>query len=226
MKNEPPVIELKKVCKKYSDDTIALYDISFSLKRGEFCFLTGPSGSGKTTILRLLYFAEMPTSGDIMLDGLSVSAIKPSHLPVIRRRIGTIFQDFKLLNDRTVFDNIALALEVAGYGKEQIRSKIEQAIDGLGLRDKLNKYPRQLSGGEQQRVAIARAIVNRPSIILADEPTGNLDADFTMEVMDILDYLNSRGATILFATHDERLYEGLKRRVITIEKGRIKNIEE
>ncbi|OCC16058.1 Cell division transporter, ATP-binding protein FtsE [Dissulfuribacter thermophilus] len=216
-----PIIAIKGVSKRYPNDVVALENISFSLEKGEFCFLTGPSGSGKSTLLRLLYCAERPTSGDIFIDGVNVKTIKQTYIPILRRRIGVVFQDFKLLQDRTVFENVALALEVIGFNRDQIALRVNKVLENLGLGGKGKRYPQELSGGEQQRVAIARAIVNRPPIILADEPTGNLDPQRTMEVLDIMDELNARGTTILFATHDERLFEGTMRRVVRLQDGRL-----
>lgn len=216
-----PIITVKGVSKHYPNDVVALENISFSLEKGEFCFLTGPSGSGKSTLLRLLYCSERPTSGDIFIDGVNVKTIKQTHIPILRRRIGVVFQDFKLLQDRTVFENVALALEVIGFNRDQIALRVNKVLENLGLGGKGKRYPQELSGGEQQRVAIARAIVNRPPIILADEPTGNLDPQRTMEVLDIMDELNARGTTILFATHDERLFEGTMRKVVRLQNGRL-----
>lgn len=216
-----PIISLSGVTKRYPHDIVALDDITLSIDKGEFCFLTGPSGSGKSTLLKLLYLAERPTSGDIFIDGISLKSVKEAHIPILRRRIGVVFQDFKLLQDRTVFDNVALALEVVGFGPDQIAYRVNKVLESLGLGGKGRRFPQELSGGEQQRVAIARAIVNRPPIILADEPTGNLDSKRTMEVLDIMDELNARGTTILFATHDERLFEGTRRRIVYLKEGKM-----
>ncbi len=216
-----PIITLASVTKRYPHDIVALDDITLSLEKGEFCFLTGPSGSGKSTLLKLLYFAEQPTSGDIFIEGINIKTIKEAHKPIFRRKIGVVFQDFKLLQDRNVFDNVALALEVVGFSHDQIAYRVNKVLESLGLGGKGRRFPQELSGGEQQRVAIARAIVNRPPIILADEPTGNLDSVRTMEVLDIMDELNARGTTILFATHDERLFEGTRRRVVRLRDGRM-----
>ena len=216
-----PIISLSGVTKLYPHDIVALDDITLSMKKGEFCFLTGPSGSGKTTLLKLLYLAERPTNGDIFIDGMNIEELKESHIHILRRKVGVIFQDFKLLQDRTAFDNVALALEVVGYGPEQMAYRVNKILASLGLQDKGKRYPQELSGGEQQRVAIARAIVNSPPIILADEPTGNLDPERTMELMDIMEELNARGTTVIFATHDERLFEGTRRRIICLKDGKM-----
>lgn len=216
-----PIITLENVTKRYPNNVVGLNDVTLSLEKGEFCFLTGPSGSGKSTLLKLLYLAEKPTSGDIFIDGINIRTIKEAHKPILRRKIGVVFQDFKLLQDRTVFENVALALEVVGFSHDQISYRVNKVLESLGLGEKIGQFPQELSGGEQQRVALARAIVNRPPIILADEPTGNLDSTRTMEVMDIMNELNARGTTILFATHDERLFEGTKRRVVRLKDGRL-----
>ncbi len=218
---EPSIIRLKGVSKKYPPDNLALRQVDLEVEKGEFVFLTGPSGSGKSTLLRLLYCAERPTSGEIHVDGMDLSTLSPSQVPYLRRKIGVIFQDFKLLTNKTVMENVSLSLEVLGLKQSQIERRVKQVIEGVGLSGKLNRTPLQLSGGEQQRVAIARAVVNRPPIILADEPTGNLDRDRTDEVMVLMKELNARGATIVFATHDERLYKHTHRRVLRLVDGKV-----
>jgi cell division transport system ATP-binding protein len=211
---ESSIIRLKDVTKKYFPDNIVFSGIDLEIEKGEFVFLTGPSGAGKSTMLRILFCAERPTSGEIWVDGMALSSLSNAQVPYLRRKIGVIFQDFKLLSNRTIFDNVALSLEVIGLGKKQAEQRVMQALEGVGLTGKMSHYPLRLSGGEQQRVAIARAVVNRPSIILADEPTGNLDLQRTEEVMMLMEELNARGATIIFATHDERLFENTHRRVL------------
>ena len=218
---ESSIIRLKDVSKKYSPDNVVFSGIDLEIEKGEFVFLTGPSGAGKSTMLRILFCAERPTSGEIWVDGVILSSLSNAQVPYLRRKIGVIFQDFKLLSNRTIFDNVALSLEVVGLGKKQAEQRVMQVLEGVGLAGKTSHYPLQLSGGEQQRVAIARAIVNRPSIILADEPTGNLDLQRTEEVMMLMEELNARGATIIFATHDDRLFENTHRRVLRLLNGKI-----
>ena len=218
---EHPIIELKGVVKRYQPDILALDGVNMAIPKGEFVFLTGPSGSGKSTLLRMLYCAELPTEGVITIDGMDLSALSRSEMPLLRRKIGVIFQDFKILYDKTVFDNVALSLEVLGFKRGQLEKRVKQVIEGVGLGDKIYRKAIQLSGGEQQRVAIARAVVNRPPIILADEPTGNLDRQRTLEVVALMNDLNARGATILFATHDETLIKVTHRRVFHLNNGRL-----
>ncbi len=215
------IIRLKGVSKKYPPDNLALRDVELEVRKGEFVFLTGPSGSGKSTMLKLLYCAERPTSGRIYIDGIDLSTLSPSQIPFLRRKVSVIFQDFKLLANKTVFENVSVSLEVLGLKRTQIERRVKQVLEGVGLAGKLNRTPLQLSGGEQQRVAIARAVVNRPPIILADEPTGNLDRDRTDEVMVLMEELNARGATIIFATHDERLYKNTHRRILRLVDGKV-----
>ena len=203
-------------------DDVVFSGIDLEIEKGEFIFLTGPSGAGKSTMLRILFCAERPTSGEIWVDGVILSSLSNAQVPYLRRKIGVIFQDFKLLSNRTIFDNVAMSLEVIGLGKKQAEQRVMQVLEGVGLAGKTSRYPLQLSGGEQQRVAIARAVVNRPSIILADEPTGNLDLQRTEEVIMLMEELNARGATIIFATHDDRLFENTHRRVIRLFNGKIR----
>ena len=219
---ESSIIRFKDVFKKYSPDNVIFSGIDLEIEKGEFVFLTGPSGVGKSTMLRILFCAERPTSGEIWVDGVVLSSLSNAQVPYLRRKIGVIFQDFKLLSNRTIFDNVALSLEVIGLGKKQAEQRVMQVLEGVGLAGKTSHSPLQLSGGEQQRVAIARAVVNRPSIILADEPTGNLDLQRTEEVIMLMEELNARGATIIFATHDDRLFENTHRRVIRLFNGKIR----
>ncbi len=215
------VIELRGVRKRYTRDIVALEEANLSIPKGEFVFLTGPSGAGKSTLLRMLYKAEEPTKGSIIIDGVDLSSLSKSQIPQLRRKVGVIFQDFKLLYNKTVFENVALSLEVIGLKKSQLATRVRQVVEGVGLADKLHRKVVQLSGGEQQRVAIARAVVNRPPIILADEPTGNLDRKRTTEVVALMEELNARGATIIFATHDDALFENTHRRVLQLRDGKI-----
>ncbi len=215
------IVEFKKVSKIYPPNIPALKDISFVITRGEFVFLTGPSGAGKTTLLKLLFRAETPSDGEIWVDGIEVSSISRGQLPFLRRKIGVVFQDFKLLQDRSVLENVGLSLEIMGYGKKQIEKRVKQILNAVGLKGKENVCVAQLSGGEQQRVSIARAVINRPSILLADEPTGNLDKQRTKEVIELLEELNAMGTTIILATHDESLFKNTHRRVLFLKNGRL-----
>jgi len=218
---EPPIIRMEGVSKRFPPDNQAFSDVNLEIEKGEFVFLTGPSGSGKSTLLRLMFCAQRPSSGNIWIEGVDLSTLTNSQVPYLRRKIGVIFQDFKLLPNHTVFDNVVLSLEVIGLKREQADRRVKQVLAGVGLGEKTRRYPPQLSGGEQQRVAIARAVVNRPPIILADEPTGNLDRERTDEVMVLMEELNARGATIIFATHNDRLYSNTHRRVIKLSKGKL-----
>ncbi|NPA94018.1 MAG: cell division ATP-binding protein FtsE [Thermodesulfobacteria bacterium] len=221
LSGDQSVIELREVQKKYAPDIVPLENVNLTISKGEFVFLTGPSGAGKSTFLRMLYKAEEPTGGTIIIDGVDLSSLSKSQIPQLRRKVGVIFQDFKLLYHKSVFENVALSLEVLGFKKDQLANRVRQVVEGVGLSSKLHRKVVQLSGGEQQRVAIARAVVNRPPIILADEPTGNLDRKRTMEVVTLMEELNARGATIIFATHDETLFKNTHRRVLYIKDGKI-----
>ncbi len=214
------MIQLFNVSKRFGAN-IALSDIRLKIRKGEFVFFTGPSGAGKTTLLRLIFGAETPTNGQILIDGINLNRIKRLKLDLLRRRIGFVFQDFKLLNRKTVSQNVALALEVAGERPAIIRKKTHQVLRAVGLSAKEQAYPLQLSGGEQQRVAIARAIINDPLIILADEPTGNLDPDITREIMVVFRSINLRGTTVVIATHSTELLKDTDQRIVLLNKGRI-----
>jgi cell division transport system ATP-binding protein len=214
------VIQLFHVYKSYAADVQALVDVSLEIDKGEFVFLTGPSGAGKSTLLRLIFCAERPTRGQLLVGGRNVARLAASAVPYLRRSIGVVFQDFKLLPRRTVEENVAVALEVVGAPRRLVRQKTWAILKQVGLAHKLHQYPPRLSGGEQQRVAIARALVNEPQILLADEPTGNLDAERSREIMELLEAASSRGTTIVVATHDQRLLEGGKR-VIGLQGGRL-----
>ena len=207
--------------KSFGAEIPALIDVSLTIERGEFVFVTGPSGAGKTTLLKIIICAERPTSGHAVVNGRNLNRIKDKELALLRRRTGMVFQDFKLLANRTVFENVALALEIMGAPFSTIRKRVHQALRYLDLGGKEGYYPPQLSGGEQQRVAIARAIINSPLILLADEPTGNLDQDLTIEIMALLKQIHIRGTTVIVATHNQALLKGTRRRVVTLNKGRI-----
>ncbi len=217
------ILRFEKVSKVYEPGIIALEDISFSVRRGEFLFITGPSGAGKSTLLNLIFRAERPTTGEIYFEGRPLSAYKRKEIPFLRRKIGVVFQDFKLLENRTVFENVAISLEIQGLTEGEIRRRVLRMLARLGLGGRENQPVRQLSGGEKQRVALARAVVNRPRLLLADEPTGNLDARRSEEVMEIFEDLNAEGTTIIFATHDEALYADRHRRVLVLDRGRLLN---
>ncbi len=215
------MIQMYHVDMRYAGGMYAIRDVSLSMDRGEFLFVTGPSGAGKSTLLRLLFGAEQPTAGQVMIAGLNIARIGPRGWAELRRKIGVIFQDFKLLPDRSVFDNIAVALEIAGAPRSEIRARVWSVVKRLGLGHRLDHRPRTLSGGEQQRVAIARALVTEPPILLADEPTGNLDPDLSLDIMDILADANARGATVIVATHDPKLLERYRFRHVTLDAGRL-----
>jgi cell division transport system ATP-binding protein len=215
------MIRLFHIYKNFGSKNPALIDVSLTVEKGEFVFITGPSGAGKTTLLKIIFCAENPTSGHALVDGRNINRIKDRDLALLRRRIGVVFQDFKLLQRRTIFENVALALEIMGFPRSTIRKRVHQTLRYLDLGGKEAYYPPQLSGGEQQRVAIARAIINNPLILLADEPTGNLDPDLTMEIMALLKEIHIRGTTVIVATHSQELLKDTKRRIVTLSKGRI-----
>ena len=214
------MIQFYHVSKIYSGNIHALDDITLQVNRGEFVFLTGPSGAGKTTLLKLIYCEESPTQGEILVNGINISRIKPSQIPYLRRNIGIIFQDFKLLKDLTVFQNVAFALEVTGIRGKELKRKTWKTLRMVGLLEKMDEMPLKLSGGEQQRVAIARALVNNPPILLADEPTGNLDTEITIDIINLMNNLNAWGTTIVVATHNTDLVSKYNKMVIRLIKGR------
>jgi cell division transport system ATP-binding protein len=215
------MIKMQTVTKAYRDSVVALEDITLEIGKGEFVFVVGPSGSGKSTLIRLLLKEEEPTKGDIFVAGKNIGRLSSWKVPYLRRNIGTVFQDFKLLADKTVFDNVAFALEVIGKQRHVVESRVPEILQLVGLGDKLKNYPNELSGGEQQRVSIARAFVNRPLILLADEPTGNLDPATSVDIMKLLDRINRTGTTVLMATHDNAIVDAMRRRVIELDGGRV-----
>ncbi len=215
------MIKLNKVSKIYKPDTTALADIDLHIEAGEFVSVVGQSGSGKTTLIRLIIADEKPTSGTIEIGGWDITNIKHSEIPTLRKQIGVVFQDFKLLPRKTVYENVAFALEVCGTKRSEIDPTVAKLLKTVGLYDKASRFPRQISGGEQQRVVIARSLVHKPKLLVADEPTGNLDALNTREIIDLLLKINDFGTTVLLVTHNKDVVNNLKQRVITLEKGHI-----
>jgi cell division transport system ATP-binding protein len=215
------MISLSNVSKRYPGGRQALHDVGFTIESGELAFITGHSGAGKTTLLKLLVAIERPTAGSIVVNGQNVGTLQPRAVPFLRRKFGLIFQDHKLLFDRNVFDNVALPLEIAGYGVKDAARRVRAALDKVGLLKYEKALPITLSGGEQQRLCIARAIVHRPAILLADEPTGNLDADYAAEIGELFRSFNQVGVTVVVATHDQALLARLQPRVIALRNGEL-----
>ena len=215
------MIQLQNVTKSYDGRRPAVKDVSFRVKKGEFVYLTGPSGAGKTTILRLMLCAEEPDEGQILISGRNVARLKQSEVPKLRRKMGVIFQDYKLIERKTVYENVALSLRILGAPEESVRKKTTQALKDIGIFQKKDSYPRELSGGERQRTAIARALVKDPAVLLADEPTGNLDWDVTQEILPFIKDMNALGATVVFATHNLELIKLMPKRVIHIDHGKV-----
>lgn len=215
------MISFKNVTKEYPPKTHALAGVSFRIQAGEFVSITGQSGSGKSTVAKMIFAEEKPTSGQILIGDWDISRINHADVPVLRRQIGVIFQDFKLLPKKTAYENVAFALEVAGESGKRIREVVPHVLKIVGLAEKGGRYPKQLSGGEQQRVSIARALVHRPKIIVADEPTGNLDAITAREIVELFTRINDFGTTVVLVTHDRDIVNGLHRRVITLRDGKV-----
>ncbi len=215
------MISMRNVSKTYVADKPALSDVNVEISQGEFVFLVGHSGSGKSTFIKLLLREILPTTGQIIVAGQDLVRMKSWKVPYLRRNIGCVFQDFKLLPNKTAYENVAFALEVIGRSKHVIRTQVPEVLRLVGLEDKMHSYPDELSGGEQQRVSIARAFVNRPPLLLADEPTGNLDPATSLGIMSLLSRINKTGTTVLVATHDREMVDSLRRRVIALENGRI-----
>jgi cell division transport system ATP-binding protein len=213
------MIRFEDVTKAYKGDVVALRELSLEILKGEFVFLVGPSGSGKSTFLKLLLRDEVATDGKVLVAGRDIGRLGSWKVPQLRRNIGCVFQDFKLLTNKTVYENVAFALEVIGRPKHIVRTQVPQILDLVGLTKKSDNFPTELSGGEQQRVSIARAFVNRPLILLADEPTGNLDPATTVGIMRLLDRINRTGTTVVMATHDQRIVDAMRRRVIELDHG-------
>ncbi len=215
------MIELRKVSKLYPNGVEALSNINLHIGKEEFAFIVGPSAAGKTTLMKLLYREEIPTSGEVIVDKVDIATLKTYEIPYLRRNIGVVFQDFKLLLKKTVAENVAFALWVTGSGRSEIRRKTNLVLELVGLLRKASSFPAELSGGEQQRTCIARAIVNNPPLLLCDEPTGNLDPQTSWEIMELLDKINKRGTTVLVATHNKSIVDTMKKRVIELDTGRI-----
>ena len=219
------MIQMFDVCKVYPNNRTALTEINLNINKGDFTFVTGQSGAGKTTLIKLIFCAESATRGQTIVNGINLTKIKKSLIPRLRRSIGVVFQDFKLLNSRTAYENVVFALEVTGAKRAEVKRKAWQVLKLVGLHNRLDATPLELSGGEQQRIAIARAIINDPTILLADEPTGNLDAAITQDIMELFKNINNRGTTVLIATHNNTLARNFATRHITLEQGRIINQE-
>ncbi|MBQ2888982.1 MAG: cell division ATP-binding protein FtsE [Clostridia bacterium] len=220
------MIEFKNVTVVYDKDIVGLDNVSFKINDGEFVFLVGKTGAGKSSAIKLLTGEIRPTGGDIIVDGIVVNALKRSKIPYLRRAQGVVFQDFRLLPNKTVFENVAFAMEIIGKSKKEIRRKVPKILALVGLDERANNYPNEISGGEQQRVSIARALVNSPSLIIADEPTGNLDVETSQEVMNLFDKINKMGTTIVMVTHSEKIVNDMCKRVIQLEGGIVVRDEE
>ena len=215
------MLQLYNVTKIYPNGVPALLDVTLRIERGEFVFLVGPSGAGKTTLTKLILREELPTRGQILFHGKNITRMRPSEVPYLRRRIGVVFQDFRLLPNRTAYENVAFALEVTGASRREIRRAVPAVLARVGLADRAHLFPAQLSGGEQQRVCVARAIVNNPLLLIADEPTGNLDPENSWQLMRLFEEINRGGTTILMATHAWDIVDQMKKRVVALSQGRI-----
>lgn len=215
------LIRMKGVKKTYKNGITAIYDLNLKIEKGEFVFIIGSTGCGKSTLIKMLYREEKPNSGEIIVGGINVAKLRNRKVYKLRRKLGVVYQDFKLLPKATVFENVAFALEIFGAPKKEIYEKVLKVLDLVGLKNKAKHYPTNLSGGEQQRVAIARAIVNGPKLLICDEPTGNLDENTSMEIMKVLDEINKLGTTVIMVTHDTKIVEKMKKRVILLDAGRI-----
>ena len=213
------MIEFKNVSKKYSTGTEAVHDASFTIDKGEFAFLVGTSGSGKSTLIKLILKEEEASKGNIIINGKDITYLKPKRVPFLRRSMGVVFQDFRLLPDKTVYENVAFAMQIVKATPKHIRRQVPIVLSLVGLSNKSKMYPNELSGGEQQRVALARALVNNPSMLIVDEPTGNLDPDTAWDIMNLLNDINMRGTTVVVATHAKDIVDKMKKRVIQIDKG-------
>jgi len=215
------LIEFRGVHKTYDNGTKALRDININIEKGEFVFIVGASGAGKSTFLKLIMREEVANAGEVIVNGYKLSTLKRREIPYLRRTMGIVFQDFRLIPTMTVFDNVAFAMRVTGAGRREIRKRVPYILGLVGLQNKARNYPQELSGGEQQRVSLARALVNNPSLIIADEPTGNIDPEMSYEIMELLTEINRRGTTILVVTHEHDLVQAFRRRVIVIDDGTV-----
>lgn len=224
--NQPAIVRFENVTKVYGNKTIGLDHVSVNIHKGEFVFLIGASGAGKSTFLKLLFREEKPTSGKLYVGNKNISLLKTKELNMLRKNIGVVFQDFRLLEDRTAYENIAYAMEVLGYSKKDISDRVPKILKKVGMIHRQEHYPQQLSGGEQQRIAIGRAIINAPKILLADEPSGNVDPSTAVEIMDIFKEINASGTTIIMATHDRFIVDQLSKRVVELKKGQLTRDQE
>lgn len=215
------MIYFQNVTKIYDNNVVALRNATFHIEKGEFVFVVGPSGSGKSTLTKLIFHEELPDEGSIRVGKFDVCSLPRKQVPLLRRSMGIVFQDFRLLPNKTVYENVSFAMEVIGASKRAIRRRVPDVLSMVGLTSKAKSYPNQLSGGEQQRVSIARALANSPHLIIADEPTGNLDNDTAYEIMSILDYINKQGTTVLMVTHSSQIVDEMQKRVIAIENGNV-----
>lgn len=215
------MIQMRNVYKKYPNGIVALNGMNVEIKQGEFVYIVGPSGAGKSTFIKMMYREERPTSGQMLVNGVDLAKIKAKNVPLLRRQIGVVFQDFKLLPRLNVYENVAFALEVIEEKPEAIRKRVLEVLDLVGLKHKARMFPRELSGGEQQRISVARSIVNTPKVVIADEPTGNLDPETSWDIMNLFERINASGTTILMATHNREIVNTMRHRVIAIEGGLI-----
>lgn len=215
------MIHINQVTKIYENGSVALKNFSIDIEKGEFVFVVGPSGAGKSTFIRMMLREVLPTKGQVIVNGRNLVTMKEKEVPYLRRGLGIVFQDYRLLTDKTVYENVAFAMQVIEAPRREMQKRVNSVLELVGLRDKIKNFPNQLSGGEQQRVAIARAIVNSPMVVIADEPTGNLDPETSWEIMNIFERINKSGTTIVMATHDKTIVDTMQKRVIAIEDGRI-----
>ncbi|MTH53728.1 cell division ATP-binding protein FtsE [Bacillus mangrovi] len=215
------MIEMEKVYKTYPNGVVAINGIDVKINQGEFVYVVGPSGAGKSTFIKMMYREEKPSSGKIVINGVNLAKLKESKVPHLRRSIGVVFQDFKLLPRLTVYENVAFAMEVIGENSRNIKKRVMEVLDLVQLKHKARSFPDELSGGEQQRISLARSIVNNPGVVIADEPTGNLDPDTSWEIMNVFEEINNRGTTVVMATHNREIVNTMKKRVIAVEDGKI-----